>query len=138
MPARFSLRSSPRLKSGASTPTKSLGLAAHRQFFHREPGIEALRLHFRAADADDLKSGNLPAQRGDKMSSEKIPRGLPGHHAYDDGIALHQRLANDAPLRALEKLDEHLELRRLRGLARDLAPRFLEREAGPVERLVGA
>src|SRR5258708_13533308 len=32
-----------------------LDVAAHRQFFHREPGIEALRLHFRAADADDLK-----------------------------------------------------------------------------------
>src|SRR5882672_5132854 len=72
------------------------------------------------------------------MSSEKIPRSLPGHHAYDNGIALHRRLANDAPLRALEKLDEHLELRRLRGLACDLAPRFLEREAGPVESLVGA
>src|SRR5881396_3446750 len=47
-------------------------------------------------------------------------------------------LADDAALRALEEIDEHLQLRRLRGLACNLAPRFGERETGPVEGLVGA
>src|SRR5205809_927730 len=47
-------------------------------------------------------------------------------------------LADDAALRALEEIDEHLQLRRLHGLACNLAPRFGERETGPVEGLVGA
>src|SRR5437773_117320 len=47
-------------------------------------------------------------------------------------------LADDAALRALEEIDEHLQLRRLHGLACNLAPRIGEGETGPVEGLVGA
>ncbi len=67
-----------------------LDVAAHRQILHWEPGIEALGLHLRAADADELQSGNALAQRGDEMSPEKVSRSLPRYHAHDDGIAFHR------------------------------------------------
>ena len=67
-----------------------LDVAAHRELLHGEPGIEALPFHLRAAYADELQSGNALAQRGDKMSSEKVPRSLPRDHAHDDGFAFHR------------------------------------------------
>ncbi len=51
---------------------------------------KSLGLHFGATDTDDLQPGDFPPQRGDEMSSEKIPRSLPRDHAYDDGIAFHR------------------------------------------------
>jgi hypothetical protein len=65
-------------------------VAAHRKLLHGEPGIEALRLHLRAAYADELQSGNALAQRSDEVSSEKVPGSLPRDHAYDNGLAVHR------------------------------------------------
>jgi len=39
---------------------------------------------------DELQSGNLPTQRGDEVSSEKVPRSLSRDHAYHNGFAFHR------------------------------------------------
>ena len=97
-PAAFSLRSTPRLKSGASTPMKASGgspssrstsrlriaedlakvaehldIAAHRELLVRPPGVEALLGHARTADAVATSAG----QRARRLASSAPPSRSP-------------------------------------------------------------
>src|SRR5882762_1754317 len=85
----------------------------------------------------NLSPGTRARNAAMRWPPRKSPEASPATMPTTTG-SLSTALANDAPLRALEEIDEHLQLRRLHGLAGNLAPRFRERETGPVEGLVGA
>src|SRR5882762_4024078 len=85
----------------------------------------------------NLSPGTRARNAAMRWPPRKSPEASPATMPTTTG-SLSTALANDAPLRALEEIDEHLQLRRFHGLARNLAPRFRERETGPVQGLVGA
>ena len=58
-------------------------IAAHREFFQREPHLHAGGFHARPADADDPQVGHQLAQSENQLAAEQIARCLAGH--YPDG-----------------------------------------------------
>ncbi len=50
-------------------------------------GIETLRLHLRAANAEEHGIRQALLQRRDQMTGEQIPGGLACHHGNTNGVA---------------------------------------------------
>ncbi len=51
-----------------------LEIAAHREFFEREPHVHAGGFHARTADADDVERGQVLAQGEDQLAAEQVAR----------------------------------------------------------------
>ena len=56
-----------------------------RQFFHRPPAVEPLRLHFWAANAIKHHIGQLLFQRLDQLTGQQVAGGFSGHHGNTKG-----------------------------------------------------
>ena len=116
IPRARSFSSSPRLKSGASTPTKTRGrsvgdalqqlaaqaqqprqvaqhfdVAAHGQLAHVVPRVESRLDHAVAADAAQAERGFASLQFGQHAGRQQVARRLAGDEG-DAGGDVHQRM----------------------------------------------
>ena len=66
-------------------------IAHDRQLLERPPGVEALALHLRPADAVEHGIRQLGPERGNQVAGQEIPGGLARHHRNAYHVA-HQRI----------------------------------------------